>query len=110
MNLDSYTFNGSAVVDSTAKYLRVSSFPFIYFPTVDAAAILASYLLLLSPQQTSCMLDPSIENCGATGMTCSNYYSVSPSVVFTIDGEQYTLPAQAYLLDYLYDYYDYSSN
>lgn len=83
--------------------MRVSSFPFIYFPTVDAAAIMASYALLLSPAQYACLIDPSVEKCGTTGMACSSYYSVSPSLVFTIDGEQYTLPAQAYLLDYVYE-------
>lgn len=49
------------------------------------------------------MIDPEDETCPVGGMPCSEYYSASPSLVFTIDGESYTLPSQAYLIDYVYD-------
>lgn len=63
--------------------------------------ISTSYLAGLTPAQSLCMLTPSEITCPNGGMTCSDFVANSPSFVFTIDGEKYTVPAQAYLLDYV---------
>ena len=48
LNLDSYTFNGNTVPDSTARYLRISSLPYVVFPSADSAMIVAEYMMQLN--------------------------------------------------------------
>lgn len=48
LNLDSYTFNGNNVPDSTARYIRISSLPTVIFPAADAAMLVAEYMMQLS--------------------------------------------------------------
>lgn len=61
--------------------------------------ISTTFFSALTPAQTACLQAPSSITCPNGGMTCSSFYASVPSFVFTIDGEKFTVPSQAYLYD-----------
>lgn len=66
---------------------------------MDFTMIAATFFDALTPAQTACLQAPSSITCPNGGMTCSSFYASVPSFVFTIDGEKFTVPSQAYLYD-----------
>ena len=97
--LADYKFNNAKVALATATDIRLSTQPFLLFPTIDLMSIYATVATSLTATQLACLTDETSSTCGASGMACSAFYDNFPGFEFTIDSTKYTLPPQAFLYD-----------